>query len=66
MAKFIKKMSNNITAKKNVEQVVKDIKQPPRKLFSAEEKIGIVIEEIRCKEAVASICPKYDVTKSFY
>ena len=42
--------------KKNAEGVIKDIKQQTRKLFSAEEKIRIIIEGMRGEDTVASIC----------
>ena len=45
-----------MTAKKNPAQVIKDIKQQTRKLFSAEEKIRIVIEGLRGEDTIASIC----------
>jgi len=51
--------------KKNAESVIKDIKQQTRKLFSAEEKIRIVIEGIRGDDTIASICRKYGTFKTF-
>jgi transposase len=52
--------------KKNAEGVIKDIKQQTRKLFSAEEKIRIVIEGMRGEDTVASICRKYGINDSLY
>ncbi|MBL7965520.1 MAG: hypothetical protein JNK09_00865 [Prolixibacteraceae bacterium] len=42
--------------KKNAEGVIKDIKLQTRTLFSAEEKIRIVIEGMRGEDTVASMC----------
>ena len=52
--------------KKNAQGVIKDIKQQTRKLFSAEEKIRIVIEGMRGEDTVASICRKYGINDSLY
>jgi transposase len=57
---------NKMTAKKNPAQVIKDIKQQTRKLFSAEEKIRIVIEGLRGEDTIASICRKYGINDSLY
>ena len=38
----------------------------PGKLFSAEEKIRIVIEGMRGEDTVASICRKYGINDSLY
>jgi transposase len=55
-----------MTAKKNPTQVIKDIKQQTRKLFSADEKIRIVIDGLRGEDTIASIGRKYGIKDSLY
>jgi hypothetical protein len=41
-------------------EVVKEIKRRTRRVFSAEEKIKIVLEGFRGEDSIAAICRKYD------
>ena len=44
------------SVKEPAEQVVKDIRRPTRRQFSAEEKIRIVLEGLRGEESIAELC----------
>ena len=48
------------------EQVVKDIRRATRRQFSAEEKIGIVLEGVRGEESVAELCRGEGIAASMY
>ena len=41
---------------KSAERVVRDIQRKPRRRFSAEEKIRIVLEGLRGEESIATLC----------
>jgi len=43
-------------AKEPAEQVVKDIRRATRRHLSAEEKIRIVLEGLRCEDSIAELC----------
>lgn len=47
-------------------ELVKEIKRRTRRIFSAEEKIKIVIEGIRGEESIASLCRKYGIHVNLY
>jgi transposase len=47
-------------------QVVKEIKRRTRRLYSAEEKIKIVLEGLRGEESIAALCRKYDIHQNTY
>ena len=48
-------------------QVVKEIKRRAKRIYSAEEKIRIVLEGFRGEESIAAICRKYDIhANTFY
>ena len=38
------------------ERIVKDIKRKTRKQYSAQEKIGIVLDGLRSEESIAELC----------
>ena len=56
------------TAKKrNAEAFVKDIRNNTRRIFSAEQKILIVMEALRAGISIAELCRKYSINQSqFY
>ena len=47
-------------------QVVKEIRRKTKRVFSAEEKIRIVLEGLRGEESIAAICRKYDIHPNSY
>jgi transposase len=47
-------------------EVVKEIKRRAKRIFSAEEKIRIVLEGLRGEESIAAICRKYDIHPNSY
>jgi transposase-like protein len=47
-------------------QGVKEIKRRTRRLYSAEEKIKIVLEGLRGEESIAALCRKYDIHQNTY
>jgi transposase len=47
-------------------EVVKEIKRRTKRVFSAEEKIRIVLEGLRGEESIAAICRKYDIHPNSY
>lgn len=51
---------------KSPENVVKDIKRKTRRVFSAEEKIRIVLEGLKGEESVASICRRENIHTTLY
>ena len=46
--------------------LIKEIKRRTRRVFSAEEKIKIVIEGIRGEESIAELCRKYGIHENLY
>lgn len=48
------------------EKLIKDIRRSTRKIYSAEEKILIVMEGIRGEISVAELCRKYGINDSSY
>jgi transposase len=52
--------------KPSATEVVKEIKRRTRRVFSAEEKIKIVIEGLRGEDSIAAICRKYDIHQNTY
>jgi transposase len=53
-------------AKRPAEEVVKDILRATRRLFSAEEKIRIVLEGLRGEESIAELCRREGIASSMY
>jgi transposase len=47
-------------------EVVKEIKRRTKRIFSAEEKIRIVLEGLRGEDSIAAICRKYDIHQNSY
>ena len=52
--------------KKPAEQVVKDIRRATRRHFSAEDKIRIVLEDLRGEDSIAELCRKEGIAQSLY
>lgn len=53
--------------KQTPENFVKDIRRQTRRIFSAEQKIMIVMEALRGEDSVAAICRKHGIQESrFY
>ena len=48
------------------EKVVKDIRRAPRKQYSAEEKIRIVLDGLRGKDSIAELCRREGIAQSLY
>ncbi|WP_371742953.1 IS3 family transposase [Lentimicrobium sp. S6] len=57
---------NSKMAKKSSTGLIKDIKRQTRRVYSAEEKIRVVIEGMQREESVAAICRKYGINDSVY
>jgi len=47
-------------------EVVKEIKRRTRRVYSAEEKIKIVLEGLRGEDSIAAICRRYDIHQNSY
>src|SRR5918994_2622204 len=54
------------TGKAPAEQIIKDIRRATRKQYSAEEKIGIVLEGLRGEESIAALCRCEGIAESLY
>jgi transposase len=52
--------------KQSASSVISAIKRRTRRLYSAEEKIQIVIECLRGEDSIAAICRKYGVNENNY
>ena len=53
--------------KKTTESYVKDIRKNTRRIFTAEQKILIVMEGLRAEISVSELCRKYSIAQSqFY
>jgi transposase len=48
------------------EQVVWNIRRATRRLFSAEEKIGIVLEGLRGEDSIAELCRREGIVQNLY
>jgi len=58
--------NENGNNKKKAHSVLKDIKRKSYRIYSAEEKIRIVLEGLRGEESVANLCRKYGINDSIY
>jgi transposase len=56
----------NNKKKPTATEVVKELKRRTRRVFTAEEKIKIVLEGLRGEESIAAICRKYDIHANSY
>ena len=53
--------------KKTAENYIKEIRRKTRRIFTAEQKITIVMEAIRAETSVAELCRKYSIHEAqFY
>lgn len=52
--------------KQSATELVKEIRRRTRRLFSAEEKIKIVLEGLRGEESIVSICRTYAIHQNLY
>ncbi|UYW02455.1 transposase [Flavobacterium agricola] len=50
--------------KKTPEKFVKDIRNNTRRIFTAEQKILIVMEALRAEISVSELCQKYSISQS--
>ena len=57
---------NSRSPQSKATKVVKDIRRANRKLYSAEEKIRIVIEGLRGESSIAELCRKEGIAQSMY
>jgi transposase len=54
------------SAKKSAEQVMKDIRRATRRLFSAEDKIRIVLDGLRGEDSITELCRKEGIAQSLF
>ena len=54
------------TRKSHGESVVKDICRAPRKQYSAEEKIRIVLDGLKGEDSIAELCRREGIAQSLY
>ena len=52
--------------KQSTDGIIRDIKRRTKRVFSAEEKIKIVLEGLRGEESVAALCRKYGIHENNY
>ena len=52
--------------RKSGERIVKDIKCKTRKRYSAEKKIGIVLDGLRSEESVVELCRQEGIAQGLY
>ena len=52
--------------KPTAEAVIKDIKRRTRRIFSAEEKIKIILEGLRGEDSIAAICRRHNIHENLY
>ena len=50
----------------NPEKVVREIKRKTRRLFTAEEKIRIVLEGLRGEDTIAELCRREGISPNLY
>ena len=50
----------------DADRVVKDIKRQPRRRFSSEEKIRIVLAGLRGEDSIAELCRQEGIAQSQY
>ena len=58
--------SKSVPQKAPAEQVVKDIRRANRKLYSAEEKIRVVLDGLRGDDSIAELCRREGIAQSMY
>ena len=58
--------SKPMTTKAPAERVLKDIRRATRRHFSAEDKIGIVLDGLRGEDSIAELCRREGIAQSLY
>ena len=53
-------------SKEPAEKAVRDIRRKPRRQYSSEEKIRIVLEGLRGEESIASLCRREGIAEGLY
>jgi len=53
-------------SKVSPEKVVRDIRRKPRKKYSTEEKIRVVLEGLRGEDSIAAICRREGISANLY
>ncbi len=56
----------SVKLKEPAEKVVTDIRRVTRKRHSSEEKIRIVLEELRGEDSIAELCRREGIAQSLY
>jgi len=56
----------SVPVKAPAEEVLKDIRRQTRRLYSAEDKIRIVLEGLRGEESIAELCRREGISASMY
>jgi transposase len=54
------------SARKPAEAVIKDIRRGTRRHFSSEDKIRIVLEDLRGEDSIAELCRREGIASSMY
>ncbi len=54
------------TASAAAEEAVKDIPRTPRKRYSTEDKIRIVLAGLRGEDSIAELCRQEDISQGLY
>jgi len=54
------------SAKEPAEKIVRNVRRATRKRYSAEEKIGIVLEGLRGEESIAELCRREGIAQNLY
>ena len=55
-----------MTKKASVEATVRNIRRKTRRKYSAEEKIRIVLEGMRCEQTIAELCRREGISENLY
>ena len=50
----------------NTEKHVKDIRRKPRRKFSSEEKIRVILDGLRGEDSIAELCRREGIAQSLY
>jgi len=58
--------SKDDRSKDSAEKAVRDIRRAPRRQYSAEEKIRIVLEGLRGEDSIAELCRKEGINQNLY
>jgi transposase len=56
----------SVAQKSPGERVVQDIRRATRKHYSAEDKIGIVLDGLRGEDSIAELCRREGIAQSLY